>query len=216
MVSSKGALRHKFMGLIDQFKPADKALISEALRFAEAAHDGQYRKLTKFQDLPDPYIVHPIRVATIVIEELWLTDPVIICGALLHDAVEDSGGTITTSDVEKAFGRNVALMVSILTKPPVDENISRSEQLHTYHDRISRSNLQTKIVKLCDRLDNIRDTVDSSDVEFQKKYLAETMTVHAPMAESVNQYLFNELLETCEKIRQSLRLSTSHLPAGER
>jgi (p)ppGpp synthase/HD superfamily hydrolase len=216
MVSSKGALRHKFMGLIDQFKPADKALISDALRFAEAAHDGQYRKLTKFQDLPDPYIVHPIRVAMIVIEELRLTDPVIICGALLHDAVEDSGGKITTSDIEKTFGRNVALMVSILTKPPADEKISRSEQLHTYHGRINQSNLQTKIVKLCDRLDNIRETVDSSDLAFQKKYLAETMSIHAPMAENVDPYLFSELVETCEKIRHSLQLNATQLPAGER
>ena len=216
MVSAKGALRHKFMGLIDQFKPADKALISKALRFAEAAHEGQYRKPTRYQDLPDPYIVHPIRVATVVIEELQLTDPVMICGALLHDSVEDSGGKITTSDVEKEFGRPIALMVSTLTKPPADESIARTEQLHTYHDRISRSNLQTKLVKLCDRLDNVRETIDSPDATFQQRYLVETMAVHVPLAEGVDHYLFSELVETCEKIRRGLSLNSNQTAAGDR
>ncbi len=61
----------------------------------------------------------PMRVALVIVEELGLKEPLAIASALLHDSVEMSGGKLTISNVEESFGRPIAMMVSILTKPPL-------------------------------------------------------------------------------------------------
>ena len=85
----------------------DMARIREAFEFTREAHAGQKRKSG------EPYIIHPIAVACIVAKELELgANPVI--AAFLHDVVEDTAYTI--DDIQKRFGKDVAFLVSVLTK----------------------------------------------------------------------------------------------------
>lgn len=209
MTSSKGVLRHRFMGEVDQLKPADQALIQKAVVYAEQMHEGQFRMSNKFGSTPEPFFVHPLKVALIILEELGLKDQVAVCGALLQDVVENSRGKVTTANIEREFGRNVALMVSILTKPPEDPNIPRAEQLTTYYGRIAKANIPTRLVKLAGRLDNMRDAIDLFDLEFQRRYLVETFEVYIPMAQETDEYLHTELLALCERLERSLSLSSS-------
>jgi (p)ppGpp synthase/HD superfamily hydrolase len=209
MTSSKGALRHRFTVEIEQLKPADRALISKALAYAEGIHEGQYRKSTQYTKA-EPYIVHPIKVALVICDELGITDATTICGALLHDTVECGNGKVTTGTIEKEFGRNIALMVSVLTKPLLDENVERSEQIATYHGRLSRTSINTKLVKLAERLDNMRDAQELLDSEFQIRYLKETMKVYVPMAFDTNEHLHSELVAACNKLDRTIALSSSY------
>jgi (p)ppGpp synthase/HD superfamily hydrolase len=125
----------------------------------------------------------------------------------LHDVIEDSQGRIGIGDIEEKFGRGIALMVSILTKPPLNENIPRERQLQVYYERITSSSLPTRIVKVADRLDNIRDCIDLADMPFQQRYLSETQKIYLPLAENTDQYLHDELVTACDALQNSVRLS---------
>jgi (p)ppGpp synthase/HD superfamily hydrolase len=209
MTSSKGVLRHRFMVEVDQLKQADRALIQKAVMYAEEMHEGQYRMSNKLGSRPELFIVHPLKVALIILEELGLKDQISVCGALLQDVVENSGGRVTTGNIEREFGRNVALMVSILTKPPLDPSMPRNEQLATYYGRIAKANIPTRLVKLAGRLDNMREAVDLFDLEFQRQYLLETLEVYVPMALETDEYLHTELLGLCERMDRALTLGSS-------
>lgn len=191
---------------LDQFRPHEKALLNKALVLAEEVHEMQFRKPCK--NIPaQPYIIHPMRVALILLEELEFKDIEAIAAAILHDVVEDSDGRVSVTDIENEFGRNIALMVSILSKPPKDKNVSRGQQLSTYYERIERASIPTRLVKLADRLDNMREIVDTIDRDFQEDYLKETMKVFLPLAEASDAYLFEELVTACQALEQVLQNS---------
>src|SRR2546423_6859475 len=84
------------------------ARVRRAYEVARTAHSGQTR------DEGTPYIVHPIRVAVSLVDELKLYSPKLICSALLHDVIEDSA--ITREDVLRMFGEQIAEVVWLLTK----------------------------------------------------------------------------------------------------
>ncbi|MBU6453776.1 MAG: HD domain-containing protein, partial [Cyanobacteria bacterium REEB67] len=113
-----GQLRHRLLLAIEQFQVLDKVMLGKALATAEEIHAAQFRKANKQSPQQGaPYICHPMRVALIIVEELELKEPLAIATALLHDSVEMSNGKLTIGRVEEVFGRPIAMMVSILTKP---------------------------------------------------------------------------------------------------
>lgn len=204
----RGELRHRLMLRVDDLQQPQRVLLTKALALAETIHEGQYRKPSKLDpERKDPYIVHPMRVALILFEELGIKDHESICAALLHDVVEDSNGRVTTNDLERRFGRIIALMVSVLTKPAPDKKISREEQLKTYHERIAQAAIPTRLVKLCDRLDNMRECVMCNDPKFQSRYLEETRAEYLPVAEATDAYLHAELTGLCEQLETILSTS---------
>lgn len=207
MKSSKGALRHRLMQLIDELKAQDRVVINNAVNYAEEMHDGFFRKSTKEGGRPELYIVHPLKVALIVLDELGLKDPDALSVALLHDVLEQTSAPITAADIENKFGRGVALGVSVLTRPKPDPNIPREDQLATFYDRVRRSHVMTRLICLADRLDNMRDSLDLFDEEFQRRYLEETLKVHLPLAEETDPYLFNELRTVCDQLTHSLSVA---------
>jgi GTP pyrophosphokinase len=207
MKSSKGALRHRLMQLIDELKAQDRVVINNAVNYAEEMHDGFFRKSTKQGGRPEPYIVHPLKVALVVLDELGLKDPDALSVALLHDVLEHTFQPITAADLEERFGRSVALGVSVLTRPKPDPNMPRDDQLATFYDRIRRAHVLTRLICLADRLDNMRDSLDLFDEEFQRTYLEETLKVHLPLAEETDPYLFSELRTVCEQLTHSLSVA---------
>jgi GTP pyrophosphokinase len=170
------------------------------VQFAEEAHEGQFRMSTRQGGRPDPYIVHPMKVALIFLEELGLKDPDALAVAILHDVMESTQRVITASDLEEHFGRSIALAVSILTKPKADVAIPREAQLSTFYGRLRQSHIMTRLICLSDRLDNMRDAIDLFDADMQARLLEETVRIHIPLAEETDDYLNGELLTICSQL----------------
>ncbi len=156
----------------DKLYETDK--IEKAYRLAEQAHAGQFRLSG------DPYIVHPLSVAAILVELGMDTD--CLCAALLHDVVEDTD--VTLEMIRKKFGYDVALMVDGVTK-------IRKIQFSTKEEKQSENirkmllamseDIRVIIIKLADRLHNMR-TLNSKNERRQREISLETMEIYAPIA----------------------------------
>lgn len=202
--SLAGVVRHRLVSQLDDYKAAERAMLWKALALAEEVHEKQVRRPGK-SITAQPYIVHPMRVALVLLEELEFRDCEVITAALLHDVLENSEGKVTTADLEQQFTGNIALMVSTLSKPHADAAMNRSQQLQTYYDRVNQAPIATRLIKLADRLDNVRESIDSIDPEFQEDYLKQTMKIYLPMAEATDQYLFEELVSCCQELEKSIK-----------
>ncbi|MEW6210538.1 MAG: HD domain-containing protein [Acidobacteriota bacterium] len=169
--------------LIEQLAPhiGDEEIvqIDLAYRVAMEAHRGQMR------DEGTPYIIHPLRVAISLVDELQIHSPMLISSALLHDVIEDSPAT--REDIERDFGPQVAEVVWLLTK---FEDTSLEDYLAAIE---AASHTGAAIVKLCDRLDNLRHVFHSPKMEKKRRYLYTTERLYLPLAERTNGYLHREL-----------------------
>lgn len=143
-------------------------LFEDALEFAIQKHKGQYRKKTKA-----PYVWHVINVARNVEENKKSKNlEILLTAALLHDTVEDCG--VSLKEISEKFGLKVASIVEELTS---DENeikkVGKTEYLKNKMLNISSYAL---VIKLSDRLDNVKDLKDMDDA-FRNKYKKETMEI---------------------------------------
>lgn len=164
------------------------AQVHLAYEVARKAHAGQTR------DEGTPYIVHPIRVAVSLVDELGLYSPTLICSALLHDVIEDSD--ITREDIAELFGEEIAEVVWLLTK--LDE-----VKLSEYLARIeAAAHTGAPLVKLCDRLDNLRSVARTPRLEKKHRYIRTTEDLYLPLAGRTNQYLHDELSRWLEAARK--------------
>lgn len=157
----------------------DMARIHEAYELAREAHAEQKRKSG------EPYIIHPIAVATIVAEELKLgANPVI--AAFLHDVVEDTDYTM--DDIRQRFGDDVAFLVSVVTKKSTG-NYEISKQVDNYKQMLNsiHYDIRALLVKLADRLHNMR-TLGSMPPHKQMKIAGETDFFYAPLANRLGLY----------------------------
>ncbi|MDB9795946.1 RelA/SpoT family protein [Pelagibacteraceae bacterium] len=162
--------------------------LSKAFNFAIEAHKNQKRISGA------PYVVHPVAVADIL-AELKLDSATIITG-LLHDTIED---TKTTYEVVlKEFGKEVADLVDGVTKiSALEEKAGDSSQAENFRKLIlaTSKDIRVLLVKLADRLHNMR-TIDAFKSEEKKKRIAkETMEIYAPLAERMGMNLIRDELE---------------------
>jgi GTP pyrophosphokinase len=163
------------------FSEANIQLIEKALRFSIEAHSGDSRKSG------EPYILHPIAVATIL-TRLRL-DAETVAGALLHDVVEDSGITLQT--IEETFGKRIATLVDGVTKLSRLPWTSDVEQTDREKDAQAESlrkmflamadDIGVVLIKLADRLHNMR-TLQYMPPEKQRKTAQQTLEIYAPLA----------------------------------
>ena len=163
------------------------AFIRLAYETAERAHDGQRR------DEGTPYILHPLRVAISLVEELNIHSPEMVCSALLHDVIEDSD--ITREQIAEMFGEQVARIVWLLTKL---EDVSLSDYLAAIE---AAPETGAPIVKLCDRLDNLRFLPQSPRLDKKRRCVRTTEMYYLPMAERTNSYLHGEISRSLETAR---------------
>ena len=157
----------------------DMVRIHEAYELAREAHAEQKRKSG------EPYIIHPIAVATIVAEELKLgANPVI--AAFLHDVVEDTDYTM--DDIRQRFGDDVAFLVSVVTKKSTG-HYEISKQVDNYKQMLNsiHYDIRALLVKLADRLHNMR-TLSSMRPDKQMKIAGETDFFYAPLANRLGLY----------------------------
>ncbi len=154
----------------------DISMIEKAYRIAFKAHEGQLRKSG------EPYIIHPLCVA-IILADLELDKETIVSG-LLHDAVEDT--VMTTEEIVKEFGEEVALLVDGVTKLgqlsySKDKIEIQAENLRKMFLAMAKD-IRVILIKLADRLHNMR-TLQYMKPEKQKEKARETMDIYAPIAQ---------------------------------
>lgn len=164
--------------------------VIKAFEFACEAHKGVRRRSG------EPYIIHPISVAKIVVSEIGLGYKSIIA-ALLHDVVEDTDYTV--EDIARLFGEKIASLVDGLTKIKAamdTENGSTNLQAENFKRIILTLNDDVRVVliKLADRLHNIR-TIDSMPDYKKDKILSETMYLFAPLAHRLGLYKIKSEME---------------------
>lgn len=178
--------QHVFDVMAPRVSADDMHRMRAAFELALEAHSLQKRKTG------EPYILHPIAVATIAAEEMMLgANPV--CAAFLHDVVEDTPYTI--DDIRQRFGDDVAFLVKVVTKKPTHD-YEFSKQLDNYRQILNsvRYDIRAVLVKLADRLHNMR-TLSSMKPEKQMKIAGETDYFYAPLANRLGLYNIKTELE---------------------
>jgi GTP pyrophosphokinase len=163
-----------------KLKPGDKDLIRIAFEMAAEAHKTMRRKSG------EPYILHPIAVAKICVDEIGLGVRSTIC-ALLHDTVEDTD--ISLDDVKREFGEEITRIVDGLTKISNVIDVNASQQAENFKKILLTLTDDPRVIliKLADRLHNMR-TLDSMKREKQLKIASETVYVYAPLAHRMGLY----------------------------
>lgn len=182
--------------LSDRIGTDSIAGVRRAYDVARRAHSDQTR------DEGSPYIVHPVRVALSLVDELAVFSPKLICSALLHDVIEDSD--VTRDDVAKMFDESIAEIVWLLTKledVPLRDYLARIE---------AAAHTGAPIVKLCDRLDNLRSVIDTPRLEKKRRYIRTTEEYYLPLASRTNRYLHDELSRCLQQARDQVFTLTSH------
>ncbi len=179
--------------LFTQITPTEQ--LEKALEYSKEAHKTQFRKSG------EPYIIHPILVASIVAS--ITNDETMTIAALLHDVVEDTQTTI--EDVADMFGEDVAHLVEGLTKI---DNIRDAELIpSTSNERLvvsalsfrkmllaSIKDVKVLVVKLCDRLHNML-TLDALPEHKQQRIAEETLVVYAPISHRLGISFLKNILE---------------------
>jgi len=163
-----------------KLKPGDKELLRTAFEMSAEAHKTMRRKSG------EPYILHPLAVAKICVEEIGLGIRSTIC-ALLHDTVEDTD--VTLQDIQTEFGAEIAKIVDGLTKIATVMDANSSQQAENFKKILLTLTDDPRVIliKLADRLHNMR-TMDSMKREKQLKISSETVYVYAPLAHRMGLY----------------------------
>src|SRR6187397_2894475 len=179
--------RSLMRSLKTKIKPGDKDLLRAAFEMSVDAHKTMRRKSG------EPYILHPLAVAKICVEEIGLGVRSTIC-SLLHDTVEDTD--VTLEDIEREFGNEIARIVDGLTKISNVIDVNASKQAENFKKILLTLTDDPRVIliKLADRLHNMR-TLDSMKREKQLKISSETVYVYAPLAHRMGLYTIKTEME---------------------
>ena len=172
----------------------DWNFIKRAFFLAKEAHEGVRRRSG------EPYLLHPIAVAKIVIEEIGLGVKSVVA-ALLHDVVEDTEYSV--EDMERIFGPKIASMVDGLTKMSGVFNADTSEQAEYFRKVLLTlsDDVRVILIKIADRLHNMR-TLGAMPMNKQIKITGETIYLFAPLAYRLGLYsIKSELEDLCMQYR---------------
>jgi len=177
--------------LVEAVKSYDRLVDEEALNrayvFAMKAHGNQKRASG------DPYFLHPLEVAGILTE--YKLDTSSIITALLHDTIEDTD--VTSDEVCEHFGVEIAQLVDGVTKlTQIELQSQQSDQAENFRKLLlaMSEDIRVLLVKLADRLHNMRTLSYIKNIEKRRRIASETMEIYAPLAERIGmQELKNEL-----------------------
>lgn len=130
----------------------DLGLILHALEFAAHKHRDQRRKDVH----ASPYINHPIALANVLVNETDIHDPEVICAALLHDTIEDT--KTTPAELLEEFGERIRDIVLEVTD---DKKLIKADRKRLQVEHAAHASRQAKLVKLADKICNLRDIASS-------------------------------------------------------
>lgn len=136
------------------------APLFKALDFAARKHRDQRRKDPE----ASPYINHPIALANLLWNQAGVTDPIVIVGAILHDTVEDTDTTL--EELIEEFGPEVAELVSEVTD---DKSLPKQTRKQLQIEHASHLSDRAKLIKLADKISNLRDIVASPPADWPQE-----------------------------------------------
>jgi RelA/SpoT family (p)ppGpp synthetase len=178
--------------LISKVKSYNKFLnpdtLSKAYNFALKAHANQQRISG------DPYLIHPVAVANIL-TDLKLDSATIATG-LLHDTIEDTKATYKT--VKDEFGEEVADLVEGVTKiSALEDKAKKNSKAENFRKLIlaTSKDIRVLLVKIADRLHNMRTIEEFKDIEKRKQIARETMEIYAPLTDRMGMNRIRDELE---------------------
>ena len=172
-----------FLQSLNYLNENELLIIKKALIYASNKHFGQFRKSG------EPYINHPIEVATILSNE-YKADSDTLIAALLHDVIEDTDSTY--EEVKELFGKTIADMVLLVTKIK-GQKLDKNDYLNKIVTSLI-TDPRVIIIKLVDRLHNMR-TLEYKKIESQKRIASETMNFYVPIADDLGLYKIKAELE---------------------
>lgn len=180
-------------------------LVNIAYAIAQEAHEGQKRTEGT------PYIVHPLRVCHILCGERPFLYHEMIATALLADAVEDTRRAtrpVTVHFIKMTCNQEVATWVDILTKPPVGKSVRRKKSMslpqtkfdrdREYYARLMSAPFKARLIKLADRLDNMRSLHSTKDPARIERYTKETRRYILPLARATDQWFLDQIAALCK------------------
>ncbi len=166
----------------------DETVVKKAYNFAVDVHKNQKRLSG------DPYITHPIAVAAILCD--LKVDTATITTALLHDTIEDTEATY--SEVNKLFGKEIADLVEGVTKISRLEDKSKEYSVAENFRKLilaTSKDIRVLLVKLADRLHNMRTISNITNPDKRLRIAKETMEIYSPLAERMGMHNFRDELE---------------------
>jgi guanosine-3',5'-bis(diphosphate) 3'-pyrophosphohydrolase len=179
----------ELLSKIRNYKPDfNEALVRKAYIFAKDSHGNQKRHSG------DLYFSHPIAVAEILIE--LKTDEESIATALLHDVVEDT--EVTLEEIADLFGRDISRLVDGVTKLGKIKNISHDEKIAENFRKLTMAmsqDIRVLLVKLADRLHNMRTISYMPSVENRIRKARESIDIYAPLAGRIGLYAIQDELQ---------------------
>ena len=179
----------ELVDLVKAYDPsADEGLLNKAYVYAMKAHGHQKRHSG------DPYFTHPLAVAAILTK--LRADPATVATALLHDVVEDTPTSI--EDIENMFGNEIALLVDGVTKlAQIELKGDASKQAENFRKLViaMADDVRVLLVKLADRLHNMRTLHFITKREKRERIALETMDIYAPLAGRIGVQRIREELE---------------------
>ncbi len=184
----KREIQEAYSNLLKSFKhnlsEENMKLIQKAFDFANSAHEGVRRRSG------EPYILHPLAVATVVVKEIGLGTKSLI-SSILHDVVEDTDYTL--DDIKNLFGERIATIVDGLTKLEGEFDYLQAANFRKMLLTLS-DDVRVILIKIADRLHNMR-TLDSMPPNKQLKISGETLYIYAPLAHRLGLYAIKSELE---------------------
>ena len=172
--------------------------VSGAIDLAKRAHAGQMRRGSE-----TPYIVHPLRVALILLDVAEQKDAPVICAGVLHDVLEDSD--TPQDDIEDDFGPQVLDMVLALTHPDQREGESAFDRNKRMFENMQWSGRDVHVVKSADRLDNLITAHQAMSDERLSEYIKESREMLLPLTLASNTALYHALNAAIDKVETSRR-----------
>ena len=150
--------------------------VAKAVEFALRFHGDQRRPTGA------PYAEHLLEALEVLVRGAGVSDPDVLCAAVLHDVVEDTPCTI--GDVRAAFGDRVADMVGWVTKPEPEDGADKKSAKEAYLGSLADAPDDAILVKLADRASNVQTLRNLPSVPKQREYYAQTVRYIMPLAAS--------------------------------
>lgn len=182
--------------IIASLAPGDAERLEAAYRFAEAAHRGHVR------DEGTPYIDHPVRVALILWEEIGVRDVDLIIAAFNHDVLEDCDW-LDEGVLSGALGERATSLIADVTKPQVPEE-QKAARDRAYLDGLRSLPHESRLLKLADRIDNLRAVVHAGDPDKARRYLDVSREEFIPLALATDPLAVDLVSEACDRIEEYL------------
>ena len=201
--------------------------VREAFALAQYIHKDQERESR------EPYIIHPLSVAEILMKDLGVYDPDAICAALLHDTIEDATVPFTADNISAAINPTVAKLVDGVTKLKAMEFPDKSEKVAANFRKFFNAlidDIRVIYIKLADRIHNMRTLKYKQSKVKQKENAIETLEVFAVLADIAGSYkakneleelsimyidppVYKEIIKRREELRQKYQLELEEMAA---